>query len=89
MRGAVLGSGVRLDLDDPADPAHPPPLANEQRPEEAARRLVDGSREQAAQVDGAAQLNCARRSDGTIQPKSAKKSGMNEERNRPTTWDES
>jgi len=88
VRGTVLGSPVGLDLDDPSDPAGSPTLAYEQRSEQAGRRLDDGTREQPGEVAGGPQRYVSRRSDGTIHPKSTKKSGMSEARNRSTTWDE-
>jgi hypothetical protein len=88
VRRPILGSRVGLDLDDAPDAQASCALANEQRPEEAGRRLADGSREEASQVDDEPQRYFSRRSDGVIPPTIAKKSGSSEARNRSTTWDE-
>jgi len=87
VRGTILGSRVGLNLDDPPNPPGALPFADKERPEEALRRLDDGSREKAGQVAGGRQGKSSRRSDGTIQPKSRRNSGMSESRKSPTTWD--
>jgi hypothetical protein len=87
VRRAILGTGIGLDLHDPADAAAAVALAHEQNPEQAARRLVHRAGEKAAQVVGGRQEYLSASSDGTIQPKRVKKSGMSEERKSSTTWD--
>jgi hypothetical protein len=87
VRGAILGPGVGLHLDDPARAAAMATLADQERPDQAAGRFDDGPLEEAGEVIGGRQLYISARSGGTIQPNRAKKSGMSDERKSSTTWD--
>ena len=87
MRGAILRSRVRLDLDDQADPAAPFAFSNKPCPDQAAGGVNDRASQEAVQVTDWRQRYLVARSDGTIQPKRAKKRGMSDARNRSTTWE--
>lgn len=85
MRRAILGASVGLDVHDPSDAAGDAVIAHEEGPQQAARRLVDRTGEEAAQLPGRRQEYLSAMSDGTIQPKSAKKRGISDVRKRSTT----
>jgi hypothetical protein len=80
MRGPILGATVGLDLGDSAQPLPCPVDADQASSHQAPRGLDDGSAEEVVQVDRGAQRYLEARSDGVIQPKSTKKSGISDER---------